>query len=351
MYLSRKNMSSNKEIEKAAAGWLARRDRGNWVEADQAGLNDWLRISTTHRVAFLRLEAAWQQAERLKALGAGVTHGQIPPPGAWQHSPFLSGDPDEVASPVASVGKLGQRHRWRYGLAASVLLIVSGGLGWYIHATRGSSYETVVGGLQAVPLRDGSNITLNSDSQVHVAVSDKERRVELTHGEAFFEVTKDPARPFVVRAGHARVIAVGTKFSVRRDGEDVSVVVIEGRVRVERDDKTTADLPPALLAAGNVARSDASGVLVAEKPLPVAEEMLSWRNGFLVFHDTPLATAVAEFNRYNTRKIVIDDPTVAELRIGGNFRSNNVDAFVRLLESGLLIRAEQQQDRIILRGS
>jgi transmembrane sensor len=350
--LSRKKMSSE-QIEQAAALWLARRDQGSWSAAEQAGLGEWLCASTAHRVAFLRLEAAWQQAARLKALGAGVTHGQIPPPGAWPHARFFDGKPDEAAPLAAQTGKPVKPlklRRWRYGLAVSLLIAVLGGLGWYIRGSGGSSYETVIGGLEAVPLADGSNITLNSDSEVHVAVTEKERRVVLTHGEAFFEVAKDPARPFVVRAGHARIIAVGTRFSVRRDGDDVSVVVIEGRVRMERDEKAAATLPATLLAAGNIARSDAAGVLVEEKPLPVAEEILSWRSGFLVFHDTPLATAVAEFNRYNTRKIVIEDPTLAQLRIGGHFRSTNVEAFVRLLESGLPLRAEQRQDQIILRG-
>jgi transmembrane sensor len=173
--------------------------------------------------------------------------------------------------------------------------------------------------------------------------------VELNHGEAFFEVAKDPTRPFVVKAGHARVIAVGTQFSVRREGDQVDVVVIEGHVRVERDHQTEG-APPALLAPGDVARSDGQGVLVQEKPLPEAEAILSWRSGFLVFHDTPLKEAVAQFNRYNTRKIVIDDPNVANLRIGGNFKSTNSEAFVRLIESGLPIHAEHQGGQIILRA-
>ena len=153
-----------------------------------------------------------------------------------------------------------------------------------------------------------------------------------------------------MRAGHARVIAVGTQFSVRRDGDQVEVVVIEGHVRVERDNQNIG-APPALLAPGDVARSDGSGVLVQQKPLPVAEESLSWRSGFLIFHDTPLKEAVEQFNRYNTRKIVIDDPNVGNLRIGGNFKSTNSEAFVRLIESGLPVRAEHQDGQIILRGN
>jgi transmembrane sensor len=340
-------MSSLKSIEESASVWLARRDSGKWSDADQAGLSDWLRASTAHRVAYLRLEAAWAEAGRLKALGAGLPLDHVPPLGALGNNPFFKSAESGIALPSGAPKKTPRR--WPYALAASVLLCVVGAIAWRFYTPHNATYETIVGGLEAVPLADGSHMTLNSDSEVQVAVTAKERGVELNHGEAFFEVAKDPTRPFIVRAGHARVIAVGTQFSVRREGDQVDVVVIEGHVRVERDNQP-AGAPPALLAPGDVARSDGQGVLVQEKPLPEAEAILSWRSGFLVFHDTPLKEAVTQFNRYNTRKIIIDDPKVGSLKIGGNFKSTNSEAFVRLIESGLPIRAEHRDGQIILRG-
>jgi transmembrane sensor len=79
-----------------------------------------------------------------------------------------------------------------------------------------------------------------------------------------------------------------------------------------------------------------------------AEEYLSWRSGFVSFHDTPLAAAAAEFNRYNARKIVIGDPGIGVMRVGGNFRWSNVDAFVRLLAQGFPVQARRQGDTIVL---
>jgi transmembrane sensor len=338
---------NSKQIEESAAEWLARRDRGDWSETDQAQLNQWLRASTAHRVAYVRLEAAWSEAGRLNALGAGLPPGQIPAPGVLAHHSFFRNTHTVPAVPEIQSSKNSRRRV--YALAAMAVLCVVGVMAWRSYVPPNVSYETVLGGIEAIPLADGSHMTLNSDSEVQVLVTAEERGVKLNHGEAFFEVAKDAARPFVVRAGHARVIAVGTQFSVRREGDQVDVVVIEGRVRVERDNQSGAT-PPAVLAAGSVARSDGSGVLVQEKPLPEAEAILSWRTGFLVFHDTPLKDAVAQFNRYNTRKIVIDDPNVANLRIGGNFKSTNSEAFVRLIESGLRIRAEHRDGQIILRG-
>jgi transmembrane sensor len=199
---------------------------------------------------------------------------------------------------------------------------------------------------------DGSNVTLNTDSQIRIALTDTERRVELGHGEAFFEVSKDPKRPFVVRAGDKRVIAVGTKFSVRREGDDIEIVVTEGKVRVEDgaagQDSRVGGSADVFLTPGSIARADDAGVLVQRRTLPEAEEHLSWRTGWLMFRDLGLADAIAEFNRYSARKIVIQDPGIASLKIEGNFRATNVEAFVRLLESGFPVRAEVRADQILL---
>jgi transmembrane sensor len=330
-----------------------------------------LQASTAHRVAFLRLEAAWQHANRLKALGAGAKHGVVPPPGEWRLPPFsesgagrdrqppaaalaqgaelIQEDGAPLIGPYRRLRRLGQRP---YAAVAASLLFITilGGI-WSLWPPTGSSYSTAIGGLAAVPMPDGSRVTLNTDSAIRVAVTQTERKVNLEHGEAFFEVAKDPSRPFVVLAGDKRVVAVGTKFSVRRDRDEVRVAVSEGRVRVERAESRGGEAPATQVGAGAIARAGDAGVLVQQKSLPELEDGLSWRNGFLVFRDTPLADAVAEFNRYNTRKIVIEDPAVAAIRIGGNFRSTNVDAFVRLLARGFPIHAEPRGDQIALTGS
>lgn len=333
------------EIDAAASEWLIRRDSGAWSAAEQARLEEWLEASTLNRVAFLRLELAWEDAARLKALGAGITGDKPPPPGHWNLTPFF-GLPQ--AKPIV----FGRR---RLARAAAATLLLGSGIAVYLTlAPNGERYATPVGGFASVPMADGSKVTLNTDSQIRIALTDTERRVELKQGEAFFEVSKDPKRPFIVRTGNQRVIAVGTKFSVRLDGEDAEVVVTEGKVRVEDGDVGTsphaAGPADVLLTPGSIARAGEAGVLVQRKTLPEAEEQLSWRTGVLMFRDQSLAEASAEFNRYNVRKIVIQDPAVAALKIEGNFRATNVEAFVRLLESGFPVRAEAQPEQIVLRS-
>jgi transmembrane sensor len=352
-------------IEEAASDWLIRRESGQWTDADRARFEQWLDASTLNRVAFLRLELAWEESARLKALGAGVPGDQPPPPGCWNVTPFFDSNRTAVHGDTESTsdGKARQRTRGM-ALAASVLLAVVAGIGTYpFWSSDADRYRTPIGGISSVPMPDGSKVTLNTASEIRVAVNENERRIDLRQGEAFFEVAKDPSRPFVVEAGRKRVVAVGTKFSVRRDGESVEVVVTEGKVRVEdasrplRSGAVEASESPApppaaddpvFLTSGAIAYVDEAGVLVHRKSLAEAETHLSWRTGVLMFREQTLADAVAEFNRYNVRKIVIADPAVAALKVEGNFRATNVDAFVRLLESGFPVRAATEEDRIVL---
>jgi transmembrane sensor len=180
-----------------------------------------------------------------------------------------------------------------------------------------------------------------------VALDSTARRIKLDQGEAYFEVSKDAARPFVVEIADKRVIAVGTKFSIRRDNNDIRVLVTEGRVRIEHRG-TAVNQAESQITAGSEARTVQSAVLI-DQPTPAqVEQLLSWRAGYIVFRDTALADAVADFNRYSVRRIMIQDPAIAGIRIGGNFRSNDADAFLWLLQTGFPINVERRSDLIIL---
>lgn len=346
-------MTSSSQIERTAAAWLARRDAGGWSPDDPAALEAWLEQATAHRVAFLRLEEAWRRADRLRALGAGRSDPMPPARGEWTFTPF--GRPHEAAVVRAAPARRSGRFARRLsgGMIAATACLLLATIVWAAWPrqlrTETASFATAVGALREVPLADGSRIILSSDSLVQVAYSDDERHIELKRGEAFFEVTKDPGRPFTVVAGERRVTAVGTRFDVRRDRADLRVVVTQGVVRLEAQARADGQRQPVtLLPAGSVAMARGDEVAVQTGPVAQAEDRLRWRSGFLVFHDTPLSTAVAELNRFNTRKILVGDPVAGALRIGGNFRWSNAEAFVRLLQQGFPVRVERRADAIVL---
>lgn len=345
-------------IEERAAAWLARRDGGDWSSEDDAALAEWLNEATAHRVAFLRLESAWEGARRARALGT-LPAAVVPSAGEWRQSPYF-----QATRPAAQSAP--QRHRlrsWPAAAACAALLVVLGTVGYILDwFGPGGVYSTRVGAITSVPLDDGSVVTLNTASRIRVEFEPNERRVVLERGEAYFVVKRNPARPFIVIAGEQRIVDVGTQFSVRRNRAETQVVVTEGTVRLENAPTrprpgsgglTTArpvtqaaiDVP---LGAGSIAFARDGDVLVQKESVRQAEEMVSWHTGYLTFRDTTLADAVAEFNRYNARRITIADPAVAGIRISGTFRPTNYQAFVRLLHDGYAIDVQESRGGIAL---
>ena len=358
--------ASSRQIELTAADWLARRESGDWSRDDDARLHDWLEAATAHRVAFLRLEAAWAESGRLKALAAGRAESGPPAREAWARTSDRTADciaantADDAADRIAPLDTLVFTARRRenprrrgIGAAIAATALLCGAVavwGWNTYtAVETASYASAAGQLRELRLSDGSRATLSGGSRIDVAMSRGERRIVLARGEAFFEAAKDRQRPFVVDADGRQVVAVGTRFAVRRDGPDLRVVVTEGLVRLESEpSQGQPPAPTALLPAGSSAHATRSGVLVRAGTVAEAERALEWRGGYLHFDDTPLAEAAAEFNRYSGRTLLMGDDATAALRIGGNFRWSNVDGFVRLLEQGFDVRAERRGEIIVL---
>jgi transmembrane sensor len=336
-------MESHREIEEQAAAFLARRDGGNWSQADAAELRQWMDTSVAHKVAILRLEAVWENARKLKTLAAGLPAAVVPAAGEWQKSPFFAGE-------VPARTTRGTQLR-RFAAAAAIIIAVGASIYFYRERAE-DQYITPIGGLATVPLSDGSNVTLNTTTKIRLEFTPARREVRLDRGEAFFVVAKDAARPFVVRVADMRIIAVGTRFSVRRDGDDVRVEVAEGKVRVESGPESShlAALPPGdvLLMPGGIAKTTTDGIVVQERKVSDVEDDLTWRQGYLTFHDSPLSDVVAQFNRYNIRKLSIADEGTGTIRISGTFRAQNSAAFVRVMSDGFGVRARSLGDETIL---
>jgi transmembrane sensor len=231
-------------------------------------------------------------------------------------------------------------------VAAAIFIAMGGFIYWSALLRGGERYTTPIGGLSSVPLKDGSRITLNTDTSVQVRVTATERHVSLEKGEAYFEVAKDPTRRFVVSVSDRRVAAVGTKFSVRREADGVRIVVTEGSVSLERAGPQSAGTQ--ILPVGTVVRATSAAALIEATSPSDAEEYVAWLHGVLIFRDVTLGKAAEEFNRYNSQKIVVDAPAISGLRIAGSFRAHSVVAFVRLLEHGYPVRALWQPGQITL---
>jgi transmembrane sensor len=209
-----------------------------------------------------------------------------------------------------------------------------------------------VGGIERLVLQDGSRVDLNTGSEIKVRFTGGQREVVLTHGEALFTVMQRADWPFSVRAGGATIRTVGTKFSVRlRDGDEAEVLVIEGRLAIDGGSASTVStvarphgaIPWIVSAGESIAMNftTAGTTLAARAKLPPAalKRRTAWTDGWIWFYQDPLPEAVAEFNRYHRQQLVLVDPVLARLEIGGRFRSTDLDSFIAALEHSFGVRA------------
>lgn len=337
------------DIEIEAAQWLLRKESPKWSLEDEKELNAWLNASTSHRVSFIRLKSAWQQTPRLKR--SDTLSSQFP---QQKHSP-------RSKRGIANSTSIHRRHPGpaaALGVLAAMALVISSAMLWQLGIDRAPRFHTPVGGLSIIPLEDGSVVSLNTDSAISLKMTSGERRINLLRGEAFFDVSKDPARDFVVYAGTRKVIAVGTRFGVRINHDSVQVAVTEGLVRIAPETRLIDRVPGLrkdhatdsnhFLNPGEVATADGNLVKVDRHTIGNVEQMLGWRSGNVLLQRVLLKDAIAEFNRYNRRKLVLAQQDLGNIRVGGNFKTENIDGFVRLLEQGFQIHASEHNDVIVL---
>ena len=324
--------------EQAALEWVVRHDRG-LTAADERAFAAWLEADASHRGLFQEFGGTWtlmRQAPPLSATGTS----QMP----------------RAAELTSSVRR--SRTSFWVPLAAAAALTLAY-FQWQRHAPIAEPMATEIGTSRQWELADGSRVRLNTDSVLVTDFTTKERRVRLQRGEAFFEVAKNPARPFIVEAAGVTVRAVGTAFNVRLGPEDVDVLVTEGKVRVGTVVPPTATARPSLAEISAHQRVVVSRA-VASAPAPVAPPVarvpadevarrLAWQDGRLDFFDTPLGEMVAEFNRYNRHQLAIVDPELAALRFGGAFRPDDRAGFVRALRQNFGVQVEERENQTLLR--
>jgi transmembrane sensor len=334
--------STADEIEQQATEWLIRVDRDGAPDVSRA-LAAWLSANPRHRAAFLRISTAWRRADALRRLADPDEEPDIdllaperPPASESITEPSRAESPAPL-KPLRSEPQ--QRPRtWQVAIAAALAVVFSITItAWITHdAAATQTYATAVGEFHRIPLSDGSSISLNTNSKVRVAYAASQRRIELLQGEAQFDVARDAKRPFVVNAGNTVVRAVGTAFVVRlRNEESVDVLVSEGRVAINPPSQT-------LVSAGQMALI--RDHLIVTRDIDDISRRTAWTQGMLIFSGETLAEAVAEFNRYNRRQLVIDDPAIARRTIGGQFKASNPEGFASALEKIVGVDARVHED-------
>jgi transmembrane sensor len=306
----------------------------------------WIEANPANRQAFVKIQEAWDVV------------GQVRSP-AW---PNLQ----ELGREGAAHEFPGVRHaRWSRGrrialwtMAASVLIVIVGAIVLHLNPWAGwenarldesERIATARGESHTALLPDGSRIELGGLTAVRVEFTASRRLVKADEGEVFYKVAHDANRPFVVETGAVSVTAIGTAFSVRREGEAVSIFITEGVVDVKTmHGGLTSDVQG---KAGQTVRLD-HGQFVSLSPSALARGVGAWQRGELRFEDEPLRVVVASLNRYASREIVLNDPELQELRFTGTVFNSGEEAWLQAAQRlfPIKIEATEHQVRITRRN-
>jgi len=326
------------EIDEEAAQWTWRMDSEGFTAADRQVFDAWLRQDVRHRRAFEEFSKVWSTLDGLEEAKR-----------------------DEKIATFAGATKVTLWHasrRWWVGVAVAVLVASVAGTWWMRQGDETQTIATAVGQQRNVRLVDGSVVTLNTNTIVETDLSRHLRQIFLRKGEAHFQVAHDRSRPFLVHAGDAVVRAVGTEFEVRlRPDQHVDITVNEGRVEVQAaapgsgPQLTDASDRPlgtsrSLRAGEQLSTATEDSPVKHVSPAQLSSE-LAWREGAIIFDGEQLAQAIAEIERYTDARIIVTDPKIASLLVGGRFRTDDLQGFFDGLQSALPISIRRAPDGVV----
>jgi len=324
-------------IEAEAAAWVARFDAGNVSAKNQAAFQEWLNRSALHGQAIAEYGNLWSEFDALRLLTDTDKAGR------------------EVSARDNRPTMLKRVRPWLAACAA-VVIVVAGGAALLFqpkpqkpakaenHPPAKLFYETAIGDQKKVALADGSSVLLNTNSRLDVDFSGKRREVQMTRGEAYFEVVHDKTRPFTVYANNYVVRDIGTAFDVHLSETGlVEVGVTRGSVEVMpakgAHDFGAAKSPDVVVAGHNIVLGQKIERAKAVSGADMRRK-LAWRQGELIYTGQPLKEVLADISRYSDIKIELMDPALENMPVGGAFRTDQIEAIFAALENNFGLHAE-----------
>lgn len=334
------SLHMHQEAAEQASHWIAVLDGGDVTKSDLDRFNAWYLESAENARAFHELASLWGDMDSLSELSHLM--------------------------PLQQETKKQAAINWRMatGVFASLLLVLSAFVFipgqiqqdiWQAGDAYSLQASTAIGESSVIQLPDNSSIQLNTGTSIRVDFNESFREIWLDSGEAHFEVAKNKQLPFIVHAGGGTVRAVGTAFNVRVANTGVEVLVTEGEVEVRplankpaQENVPEPRIKKASLVAGQQTSFAEDVAAIQELKPETIDRELAWQRGMLIFEGEPITEAIAEINRYTNRNIVISDPAINDIRVGGYFQVGEVDAMLDVFENSFGIEVTHASRGLIM---
>ncbi|AYO78205.1 FecR family protein [Sphingobium yanoikuyae] len=310
-----------------AVAWLVALDCGS---ADTEAFEDWRNADPRHAAAFAQAAVTWRR----------TTDPRLP---AVLDAPIAIDSAPEDAKAAEKIAPAQPALLSRRAVAGGVgSFLALGGVGLFAAWPRRAYAETAVGERRILRLHDGSQAMLNTDTRVAWRFDDDGRDFWIEHGEAILLV-KEATKPFRLYSDAIDGRLSSGKFTLRIDPAGGRLLVLSGQA--------------ATISRGTSGRTvDAGSLLTVSKEGDQLERLspdalssaTAWEHGEIVFQGMALDQAIAEFNRYLKIKLVVQDPALGAIRLGGTFRTADPQSFLVGLNEGFGIGHRQEGDKVLL---
>lgn len=365
-------MKSKKQIKEEAIRWFL------WLRENKAEssnidvFNRWQVVDKSHKQTYEEIKSLWHMCDAIEDLPWPLPEellkdsydGSYPLPmmgsgsvSAKRITGRIKPGADAILTARALQNRRISMRQYGYAVAASLILVL-GVATFVMNLNRESAvdaYYTSVAEQGSYTLEDGSRITLGPKTRVSFEFSRHQRYLSLLQGEAYFEVAKDPQRPFIVQAGGTSVEAVGTEFNINRRSASVVVSVVEGAIRLASQSigKTTEqaqDIGVKVVKHRLVQGEQAVYEQAADdwKFQKVVSRATSWRNGSLAYVNERLDRVIEDVNRYSETKFIIGDREVGNLVFTGTVMNHQISDWMEGLVKTFPVRLLHFEDRIVL---
>lgn len=310
-------MSKRQQVLQQAATWFVEMQSEYALAERQQAFEQWLSQNPAHKRAYEEVENLWGNLDTLK-------------------TQRLAG---------LETNRSAQARRWRNGKTVLGLLLLGSMLTviWQDYNAPSTSYATAIGERETIQLADGSQLQLNTATQVSVRFSWWRREITLRHGEALFSVAHQAWPPFTVRTDNLEITDIGTVFNVRLANTGTDISVLEGEVLLNASQTRLSET----LSAGYSRKLGPDGRWQKTEKLN-PERAVAWASGQLVFDHTPLADVISELERYHPVHFALADSALAQQTLSGSFDSSDLGPFLQALEKILPIRVTRQQHTVTL---
>lgn len=334
--------------QEQAGFWVFTQHSEQWTPGLEQQFQDWLAESDSNRLEYERALRLWQNLDQLKSSSFPARH----------HAQQIR---EQQKARKQRIRKVQQT-----GFMGVLVLITCFELNEYLLT---DSYTTLIGERKSFNLADGSQITLNTDTQLTVKMTGNQRLIHLEKGEVYVSVAHELDRPFDVIAGNGRIHDIGTRFNIYSTANMTQVTVTEGQVQVIPDTQITGSrwLNHVLnrsafwLQASNTLTSNENQLLVSGEQInyndkgeintPVATNtanIMAWRNGRLVFEMAPLETVLSQVQRYHKVNFQYSSDSIKQIRVSASFETDNLPKILNTLQATFPIKTQLLQDGRVL---